>query len=146
MEHKDINDLIADRKRKEQQDKLNAELTRQKELFVNELLPFLRNFSTSITESKVTLNKSIEAVQKTFQDIVKEEQALKSGKTVEELGIPERIDRDPNNQRVASVIDKVKTEKVSTAISILSTLYALIAGAEAEENAKRNVKDLTIDV
>lgn len=144
--HKDINELIAAKNKKEAEAKYETELNRQKKIITNDLLPFLREFSTSVTESKVLVNNTLKLLNNAFKSIMEEEQRLKSGKTIEELGVPERVEREENTQRIVSMINKVKNEKISTAVSILSTVHVLIAGAEAKESSQRNLKDLNIEV
>lgn len=144
--HKDINELIAEKNQKEAQAKQDAELKRQKDLIKTVLLPFLEEFSTSITDSKVLLNNTLKSLNEAFKEKMEEERRRLSETTLTNLDIDERLSRDEANERVRSVLSRVKDEKIGTATSILGALHVAIAGMEMDENNKRKLKDLKIEV
>lgn len=142
--HDDINDLIAQKKQKEQQEKLATELARQKKLIAEHVLPFINNIS--ITNAKVLINNTLKTLNRLFDDKMKEEQKRLSQSTIIQLDILERMERDELMQMQHSLIDKLKNENIGAASGILTGLHALIAAQEAMENDKRNVDTLKLEI
>lgn len=142
--HKDINELIAENKQKEQQAKLDEELKRQKALITDSLIPFLNNIS--ITSAKVLINNSLKTLSRLFEQKMKEEQQRLSVSTIIQLDILERMERSEAMQMQRSLVEKLKDENIGAASGILTGLHALIAGTEAQENDKRNLDTLKLEI
>lgn len=144
QKHKDINDLIAEKKQKEHQEKLDEELRRQRQLLQEKVVPFLNNLS--ITSAKVLINNTLKTLNTLFEEKMQEERKRLSSTTLENLDIPERLERDEKLQQQSSLVDKIKTETIGTATGVLGALHVAIAGLEAKENSQRNVAELKLDI
>ncbi len=144
--HKDINELLKEKEAKEHKEKLDKELQRQKDIVNNDLLPFLYTSDRSITAAKMLINNTLKTLNDLYGEKMKEEQMRLSDTTIADLDIPERLERDEKLQMQASLIDKVKGEKIGTATGLLNALHVAIAGHEAKENSERMLKDLKVEL
>jgi hypothetical protein len=139
----DIGKLIAEQKKKKADEEKATELARQKAL-IAEFYPFLQGYARNITDAKILLNRSIEAIQFCFQEKMKEEQNRLSGVSLGSLDLDERLDRDKKYELERRLLERFKDEKVGTAISLLGAVHVAIAQVEANENSQRQLKDLDV--